>query len=469
MISSISKKMNMTEGPLLGKILLYSIPLICTGMLQLLYNATDTIIAGRYSADGETALAAVGSCGALINLILQLFLGLSVGAGVCVAHDFGAKKYDEVRRTVHTAVPAAMILGVGVAIFGFFAAETLLTWTKVEEEVLAAAAPYMRAYMVGVPASMVYNYCATMLRSTGDTAHPLIFLSISGVVNVLLNLLMVIVFKLGALGVGIATAASTWLSMIMIVVFMMRSKGCMHLDLRQMKMRRDKLLKMIRIGIPAGLQGCVFSFSNVMIQSAVNGFSRTVVAGNTAASNIDGFIYTAMNALYHASLTFVGQNVGAKKFDRVRKIILLCSASVAVIGVTMSGLSVVFGRQLLSLYAPGNEGAIDAGMQRMMIVGGTYFLCGQMEVGCGAMRGMGSSIIPMVVSLLGSCALRLLWIDTIFAAFPTTTMLYISYPVSWLLTAATHFICCAFFLRVVKRRHEKKELEKAGEKAVCAD
>ena len=350
-----SEKLNMTEGPLLGKIIRYSIPLIATGMLQLLYNATDTIIAGRYAPNGEAALGAVGSCGALINLIVNLFMGLSVGAGVCVAHEYGARKFDEVRRTVHTAVPTAAILGIIVSIFGFVMAKPLLELTGVQGNILYEAVPYMKAYMVGMPASMVYNYCATMLRSKGDTKHPLIFLSISGVFNVILNLIMVIAFGMGALGVGIATAASTWLSMIMILVFMVRNKGSMKLEWKLLHFHKDKFFAMLRFGIPAGLQGCVFSLSNVLIQSSINMLDAGqdfIVAGNAAAANLDGFIYMAMNSIYHSALTFVGQNIGAKKFHRVKRIMAVCSVTVLTVGGVLCSIGVIFGPNLLSLYAP---------------------------------------------------------------------------------------------------------------------
>lgn len=458
MAHSVTKKTDMTEGPLFGKIIRYSIPLIATGVLQLLYNATDTIIAGRYAPDGQAALGAVGSCGALINLIVNLFMGLSVGAGVCVAHDFGARKFDDVRRTVHTAIPVAAVLGIIVSIFGFFMSKTLLEWTGVQGNVLYEAVPYMKAYMLGMPASMVYNYCATMLRSTGDTKHPLIFLSISGVVNVLLNLLMVLGFGMGALGVGIATAASTWLSMIIILIFMIRSKGCMKFEWKLMSFHKDKFIAMLRFGIPAGLQGCVFSLSNVLIQSSINlldagqGF---IVAGNAAAANIDGFLYIAMNAIYHAALTFVGQNVGAKKYDRIGKIVGVCAVTVGAIGITMGILAVALGQPLLSLYAPGNDRAISMGMVRMSIVSATYFLCGFMELGCGVMRGLGNSLVPMIVSVVGSCAFRILWIYTVFNALPSLRTLYISYPISWILTAAAHFICCAIYLRIIKKKEAR--------------
>jgi len=316
----------------------------------------------------------------------------------------------------------------------------------------------MKAYMVGMPASMVYNYCATMLRSKGDTKHPLIFLSISGIVNVLLNLLMVLGFGMGAIGVGIATAASTWLSMIMILIFMIRSKGSMKFEWKLMSFHKDKFIAMLRFGIPAGLQGCVFSLSNVLIQSSINlldagqGF---IVAGNAAAANIDGFLYIAMNAIYHAALTFVGQNVGAKKYNRIGKIIGVCAVTVGAIGITMSVVAVALGQPLLSLYAPGNDRAISMGMVRMSIVSATYFLCGFMELGCGVMRGLGNSLVPMIVSVVGSCAFRILWIYTVFNALPSLRTLYISYPISWILTAAAHFICSAIYLRIIKKKEAR--------------
>ncbi|NLW73623.1 MAG: MATE family efflux transporter [Clostridiales bacterium] len=446
------RKIDMTEGPLLGKILVYAIPLMLTGTLQLLYNAADMIVVGRFAADGETALAAVGSCGALINLIINLFMGLSVGAGVLVAQYIGAKNYDEVKKTVHTAIPAATILGVVVSIFGFFAAEELLRLTGVEESVLAEAVPYMQVYMLGIPASMVYNYCASMMRSAGDTTHPLLFLSVSGMLNVIFNIVMVVVFGLGAVGVGIATAISTWLSMIFILWFMLRDKGPLHLDLKLLRLNTEKLFRMVKIGVPAGIQGCIFSLSNVVIQTAVNSFGKTVVAGNAAAANIDGFLYNAMNSFYHASLAFVGQNVGANKLHRIRKIAIYCTLMVAACGALLGVVAYTFGRQLLGLYAPGNSGAIETGMIRMSIVTLTYFLCGVMEVGCGIMRGMGSSFIPMTISFIGSCALRILWTVTIFAATPTLQVLYFAYPVSWATTAAAHFISSAFMLNHLKKK-----------------
>ncbi len=469
MIKSAARKMDMTEGPVLGKILLYTLPLVATGMLQVLYNAADTIVVGRFAEDGETALAAVGSCGALINLIIQLFMGLSVGAGVLVAQNIGAKQYEDVRKTIHTAVPAAAVLGIAVSVFGFFAAGRLLRLTGVEESVLAEAVPYMKAYMCGIPASMVYNYCASMMRASGDTTRPLIFLSVSGVVNIVLNLVTVIVFRMGALGVGIATAASTWLSMILIVAYMIHDKGIIRLEPKEMRIHWSKLWQITKIGIPAGLQGCIFSLSNVLIQSNVNSFGKTATAGNAAVANIDSFIYTAMNSFYHATLTFVGQNVGAKKHHRVKRIVVVCSLLVFGVGALMGMFTFVFGRLLIGIYAPGNEAVISAGLLRVATVSTTYFMCGLMEVGCGAMRGMGSSFIPMLVSLAGTFVIRIGWIYTVFAAYPTITVLYLSYPASWFLTAAAHYISCAILLHHIKKKGSippgallKSECTKAG-------
>ena len=450
------QKKDFTSGPLLRQILLFSLPLIATSVLQLLFNTADTVVVGRWGGDTkeacENALAAVGSCGALINLLVNLFFGLSVGAGVTVAHDFGAGDYDGVRKTVHTSVLTAMIGGVGATVIGIVAARPLLSLMGTEAGVLDQAVPYMIAFFCGMPANMVYNYCASLLRSTGDSKRPLAYLSVAGTANVLLNLVMVLIFRLGALGVGIATAVSQWISCILILLYMTRTDDVCHLEWRELRIHKDRFWKLLYIGLPAGIQGCLFSLSNVLIQSSINSFGRVVVAGNTAAGNLEGYIYVCQNALYTSALTFVGQNLGAKKPDRLKKSGLLCLAVVTVVGLSLGSLMVLFGRPLLSLYAPGNEEVLAAGMIRLRIIGFTYFLCGAMEVGCGILRGMGKAILPMIVSLLGSCVFRIVWILTVFAAFPTLECLFISYPISWLLTGAVHFVCVGFSLRGLKER-----------------
>ncbi|MBE6552901.1 MAG: MATE family efflux transporter [Ruminococcaceae bacterium] len=448
-------KRNLTDGPLLPKMILFTLPLIATAFLQQLFNTADTVVVGQWGgntpAERETALAAVGSCGALINLIVNLFFGLSVGAGVCVAHDIGAKQYRDVKRTVHTSVIVSLFFGALLTVFGLCMARPLLAMMKTDPTVLDEAVPYMMAYFCGMPANILYNYCASILRSSGDTTRPLIFLSAAGVANVGLNLVMVLVFGLGALGVGIATAASHWVACVLILIYMMRMDGPCKIELRELRVYPEKLKKIIVIGLPAGLQGTLFSFSNVLIQSSINGFGNVAfVAGNTAASNIDSYIYASQNALYHTALTFVGQNLGAKKLDRVKRSILLSACVVTVVGLSVGCLALLFGRPLLSIFTDGTA-VIDAGMIRLSIMGVTYFLCGLMEVGCGVMRGFGKSLPPMIVSLVGSCLFRIVWIYTIFAAFPTPFMLYLSYPISWILTAGTHFLFCGLTYRKIKQ------------------
>ena len=453
------KSTNLTEGPILKKLILFSIPVILTGLLQQLYNAADMIVVGQWAADSETAMGAVGSCGALITLVVQLFMGLSLGAGVCVAHDIGAGNLDDVRRTVHTAIPLAAILGVIVAAFGVITARPLLALTGVEEPVLSQAVPYMQAYMLGIPASLVYNYCASMLRSNGDTTRPMIFLAISGLVNVICNFVAVIGFGLGAVGVGIATAISSWCAMIFIVFFMIKSDGILKFRPREMKIHKDKLFKIIRIGLPSGIQGSVFSIANVTVQSAVNGFHSTaILAGNTAASNVGNFVYTSLVGFYHTAISFVGQNMGARKLDRVKKITFQCMLCVTVLGVTLGGLVYIFKHPLLTLYGLDSAESFEAAYYRVAIVVATYFLCGLMDVICGVMRGMGNSTVPMIVSIVGTCAFRLLWIYTVFAVYPTLPVLYAVYPISWILTCIAHGISL-FFIYKQKKRQFARESE----------
>ena len=460
MAQAIAKrKQDLTEGPILSKIILFSLPLIATAVLQQLFNTADTVVVGRWGGDTpeacETALAAVGSCGALTNLIIQLFFGLSVGSGVCVAHDIGAKRYGDVSKTVHTSVIAALVSGTAVTVFGLLMARTLLTLMKTDPMVLDEAVPYMCAYFCGMPANMLYNYCASMLRSSGDSMRPLAFLSVAGVANVLLNLVMVLIFRTGALGVGVATAASQWISCILIVAYMMRYDGPCKIELSKLRIDPQKLKKITVIGLPAGIQGTLFGLSNTLIQSSINSFGKVVVAGNTAASNLDSYVYVTQNAMYHAALTFVGQNMGAKRYDRLKKCIFYCICVGLVIGVTMGGALYLFGRPLLSIYAPDNSAVVDAGMSRLSIMGVFYFLCGFMEVGTGTLRGLGKSIAPMLISLLGSCVFRIIWIYTVFALFPTLTVLYISYPISWILTAAAHHILCYITIKKLPKSSDE--------------
>ena len=444
-------QINMTEGPILGKMILFTIPLMLTGMLQLLFNAADLVVVGQFV--GPEANAAVGCCGSLINLIVNLFMGLSVGAGVIAAQDIGARRYDDVLRLISTSVTVSLIGGVVVGLFGFFAARPLLLMMKTPEDVLTEAVPYMKAYFVGMPGCLLYNYLAAILRSKGDTTHPLIFLTIAGAANVLLNLVMVTAFGLGAIGVGIATAASQYIAAGLTVLHMLRKEDVCRLTGFAVDSR--KLGKMLVIGLPSGLQGMLFSISNVLIQSTINGYGKIVMAGNANASNLDGFQYTAMNSVYHAALTFVGQNVGAGTYKRIKRIMFDCAGLVTAIGVLVGVILITCGEPLLSLYSSGEEkdAVIEAGMNRLWILATTYFLCGLMDVGCGLLRGMGKVMLPMIVSLLGSCVFRIIWIYTVCPLAPTNiSVLYASYPISWFLTAAVHFICCIYFYRKLMKK-----------------
>lgn len=445
-------QINMTEGPILGKMIAFTIPLMLTGMLQLLFNAADLVVVGRFV--GPEANAAVGCCGSLINLIVNLFMGLSVGAGVIAAQDIGARRYDDILRLISTSVTVSLIGGVAVGLFGFFAARPMLILMETPEDVLVEAVPYMKAYFVGMPGCLLYNYLAAILRSKGDTTHPLAFLTIAGVANVLLNLAMVVFFHLGAVGVGIATAASQYVAAGLTVTHMLRKEDLCRLTGFAVDGR--KLGRMLLIGLPSGLQGMLFSISNVLIQSTINGYGKIVMAGNANASNLDGFQYTAMNSVYHAALTFVGQNVGAGTYKRIKRIMLDSAGLVTAIGVLVGAVLITCGWPLLSLYSSGDakDAVIEAGMTRLWILATTYFLCGLMDVGCGLLRGMGKVMLPMIVSLLGSCVFRIIWIYTVCPLAPTNiSVLYASYPISWFLTAAVHFICCIYFYRRLMKKN----------------
>ena len=422
-----------------------------TGMLQLFYNATDMIVVGQFSS--PTAVGAVGACGSLIGLLVNSFIGLSVGVSVTVAQYIGAKQDKDVSEVVHTSLAFSLILGIVVGVFGFHFAEGALHLMDTPESTIAEAVPYVKAYMVGIPASMVYNYCAAALRAKGDTVRPLIFLGISGLVNVGLNLYFVMRFGMGAVGVGIATAASQYVAMAMILIYMtFVLKDCCRIRWSRIRIHFPKLWQMLRIGLPAGLQSVVFSFSNVLIQSTVNTFGENVINGNAAAASIDGFVYIAQNSVYQAAIPFVGQHVGARKFERINRVIFLCMGLVAAIGLGVSGLVVLFSHGLLDIYVPGDEAAIAWGTQRLRVMGACYFTCGLMEVGCGALRGMGKTITPMLISVAGVCGIRVLWLYTIFPLFPTMMCLYFSYPASWIATGAVQLALAFISKRQLERR-----------------
>ncbi len=442
-------EVDMCNGPLTRKIIVYCVPLALSGILQLLYNAADIIVVGKFT--GPTALAAVGSTGSLINLIVNLLIGLSVGASVCVANHYGAGNMRDVRETVHTSMLISMIGGVIVGIVGIAFAPTFLGWMDTPDDVIDQASLYLRIYFAGMPFTMLYNFAAAILRALGDTKRPLYYLSISGAINVVLNLVFVIVFGMGVAGVATATVISQIVSAGLIVACMMRSRGAIHFNPREMRIHGDKLVQIVRVGLPAGLQGTIFSISNVLIQTSVNSFGSIAMAGNSASSNLEGFMYTAMNSVYQAALSFAGQNMGARKYTRLKKVLLNCQAIVFLIGVGMGLIMYLLRYPLLGIYSNDAE-VISYGITRLEIFCLTYFTCGMMDVMVGQMRGMGYSVMPMVVSLVGVCGIRIVWIYTIFQFDHTLTNLYLSYPVSWVITGAVHFASYMYLYNKVKRR-----------------
>ena len=453
-------EMDMTEGALLPKVLMFSLPLIASGILQLLFNAADMVVVGRWA--GKEYLAAVGSTGSLINLMVNVFIGLSVGGSVAVAKSFGANDPAQVHKSVHTAMSLAIIAGVVVGLIGFIFCRPLLQ--MMDNPVLDLATTYMKIYFLGMPFNMIYNFGASILRAVGDTRRPLIYLTIAGVVNVILNLILVICFHMNVAGVAIATVASQAVSAVLVVICLMRSHGAVHLDVKELRIHKRQLIDIARVGLPAGLQGSLFSISNVLIQSSVNGFGEVVVAANAAGGNLEGFVYTAMNAIHQAALTFASQNLGAGKIKRVRRSMWVCIATVTVIGLVMGNLMLLFGKPLLSLYLDDPTAidlatgvtVLDYGMKRMAWLLPLYCLCGLMDVMVGTLRGVGYSVMPMIVSLTGACLFRVVWVLTVFAANPTLDILYLSYPISWALTFGVHMLCYVFIARKKLRALEEK-------------
>ena len=428
----------MCHGPLFSKIIMFAIPLILSGVLQLLFNAADIVVVGRFT--GSHALAAVGSTSSLINLLVNLFIGVSVGANVLLGKFCGAQDYKNASETVHTAIYIAIWGGVIMIFAGLILARPLLELMGTPMDVIDLSVLYMRIYFIGMPAFMIYNFGAAILRAVGDTKRPLYFLTVAGIVNVLFNLLFVIVFKMGVAGVALATIISETISAGLIILSLMQSDGILRLHLKEMKFHKDKVVGMLKIGLPAGLQGMIFNISNVLIQSSVNSFGSVVMAGNTAASNIEGFVYTSMNAIYQTSLSFTSQNMGAKQYHRIDKILLQCLGVVTVVGLVLGVGAFLCGHTLLGIYSS-SEDVITHGISRLSVVCASYFLCGIMDVMVGSLRGMGYSIMPMLVSLTGACLFRVIWIFTIFQMEHTLFSLYISYPISWILTFSAHVIC----------------------------
>lgn len=444
-------QIDMIHGPLAGKILLFALPLMLSSLLQLLFNAADVVVVGRCA--GKEALAAVGSTSALINLLVNLFVGFSVGTNVVVARDLGAGREEDVHASVHTAIAISLLSGLFLTVIGVGLARQLLIWTSSAPDVIDLATLYLRIYFIGMPVNMLYNFGAAILRAEGDTRRPLYFLAIAGVTNVALNLLFVIVFQMSVAGVALATIISQAISALLVLGCLMRDQGPLHLDLRSLHLDKRVVRKILQVGLPAGFQGIVFSLSNVVIQSSINSFGSTaIIAGSSASANIEGFVYVSMNAFYQTDLTFTSQNYGAGECRRVDRSLILCHVYSMLFGLVLGNLAVYFGHSLASIYAPGEEDVIAQAVLRLRYVCRLYCLCGVMDVMVGVLRGLGYSIVPMIVSMVGACGTRLIWVATIFQVYHTPEVLYSSYPVSWAITAAVHII---FFFCIRKRAYAK--------------
>lgn len=445
-----SYEMDMCSGHILKKILIFSIPLMLSGVLQLLFNAADVIVVGRFA--GSPSLAAVGSTTSLINLLINIFIGLSVGANVVVARAYGGKRDRDVSESVHTAIALSLVSGVLLIVMGLAFSRILLEMMGTPDDVLDKAALYMRIYFAGMPVVMLYNFGSAILRAVGDTRRPLYYLSAAGVVNVALNLFFVICLHMDVAGVALATVISQAISAFLVLRALGKSEGGLKLELKKLKIHKNKMFQIFKIGLPAGMQGAIFSISNVLIQSSVNSFGSVAMAGNAASANIEGFVYNAMNAVYQTNLSFTSQNMGGKKYTRITKIMFTCLGTVTVVGMLLGFGAYAFGEDLLRIYSTDPE-VIRFGMLRMSIIATTYFTCGWMDTMVGSLRGIGYSVLPMIVSLTGACGLRILWIFTIFSQQRTLTSLYVSYPVSWIITASAHLIC--YF--IITRKMPKKD------------
>ncbi len=445
------KTYDMTSGPLLGKLIAFSLPLALSGILQLLFNATDLIVIGQFSETSSESLAAVSSNNALINLIINVAIGLSVGSNVVMAQAIGAKEYDKAQRTVHTSVSVAVILGFIIGIIGFFCARIFLEWMNTDPVVIDKAEIYLRIYFLGSPANIVYNFGAAILRAKGDTKRPLLFLAIAGILNAGLNMILVIFAKMDVAGVALATIVAQYVSAVLVIITLLKEKDCCRLFIKKLRIHGAELKSIIRIGLPSGILSSFFSVANVIIQTSINGFGYKLMAGNSAGSSLEGFVYTSMNAVSNAAVTFTGQNYGAKKTDRIKKVMWLCSAITIVISVVMGGILLCFGDFFASLYSKDPE-VIGFAVNRMKIILPVYFICGIVEVLVGGMRGMGYSVSPMIPSFLSVCTYRIIWVYTICQSINTPQMLYLSYPISW----AINFLMDIVMFIVIFRKVNKK-------------
>ena len=462
----VAASVDLTQGNLFKRIVVYTLPIILTSLLQLLFNAADLVVVGKSTS--RTALGAVGSTNALTNLIINLLIGLSVGAGVLAARYFGSKDERAMHELVHTSIPTAAIGGVVFGLIGFFGASTFLGWMKTDPKLIEQATLYVKIYSIGIPFSIIYNFGAAILRSVGDTTRPLIFLVIAGVLNVLFNLLFVLAFRMDVDGVATATIISQAISAVLVIVYMMRVKEAHRFEFKKMHIYKDKLIGIIKIGLPAGIQGSFFSISNVIIQSSINSFGDIAVSGNTAAVSIEGFVFTSLDAFHLTALNFTGQHIGAKKYRRLKKILFQCLLSTVVLGLVLGFGAILLAKPLLRIYTS-NPLEIAYGVTRLRYCCWGYFICGVMDVMSGMLRGMGYSTSSMLITLFSVCGLRIVWIFTLFkvAKFHALETLYISYPISWAVCVLFQTALFIFaYCRLLKRAKAEENTESSQSQEV---
>jgi len=437
-----TKTQDLTTGNLFVKILLFCVPLALMGILNLLYNSADLIVVKAFTTD-KTAVGAIGSTSQLINLLINLFMGLSVGTNVVTARYFGQRNYNGIKNVVHTAILMSFVVGIFIGLIGIIFCNSLLNMMN---NTMELSRVYLRIYFIGMPFNLLYNFAASILRALGDTKRPMLYISIAGLVNVLLNLFFVIVLKLGVAGVAIATIVSQFLSCVLILTNMYRTTECYQFRFKYLKIHKRELIDIIRIGLPAGIQSTIFSISNTIIQSSVNLFGESVINGNTAAVTVEAYVYTAMNSVYHAALAFTGQNVGAKKVKNIKKVVVDCLIIVTMIAGVFGVSFFLLHKPLLSLFAR-DEFEITVGYVRLHYLCLPYFLCGIMDVMCGVLRGLGYSTEPLIVSIIGVVGFRIGWIFSVFypnlsdpLTYTDLNLLYVSYPISWIVTFTAHTI-----------------------------
>ncbi|MBE6931124.1 MAG: MATE family efflux transporter [Ruminococcaceae bacterium] len=445
-----TNSIDMVNGPLWGKILKFSALYMLTAFLQHLYSAADVMVVGRFA--GQAALAGVGTCSVLVNLFLNFILGLSAGATIVLGQAIGAKDKKDIGKTAHTSIAIAICGGLLGTVICLSFPEPLLRLIDVPENVMPEASIYLRIVSIGFIPSLVYNFGAAMLRAKGDTKRALYIVTVSGIINVVFNLFFVCVCKMTASGVALATVISQVFTAIAILYILCNETDALKLDLKRIRFHKAPLLKILRYGLPSGIQSSVYSISNVIVQSSINSFGSAAIAGSSAASSITNFYNVMVNSLYQAAIVFTSQNFGAKKFDRIKKIMFVCITYVIAVWGIQSVITAFFSEPLIRLYAPDDPAVLEMGLRKFNLLGYTYGLLGFMNVMSGALRGMGASVMNMITSIVGVCGIRILWIATAFQAIGTFESLFLCYPLSWLGTFFMHFTMFLFVFRKEKRK-----------------